>query len=190
MQRRKTIPAKESGLKSSPNSGQSSAVPSATVVRHLCGTSPFDKYWINWDCCGLFCAAMTYGLHIYGCYSVTQVLLPPWMSTKVDGVRSVSIIAVHIVPKILILCLPTAYRIGIYLSFFFFLPHSSKFWPIHYSFEPMSKIAFILGKVPFYMFHHSGLPSRRISFLRHDHWSRCSASWCRTLTRYKRVRCI
>ena len=97
MQRRKTISTKESGLKSSPNSGQSSAVPSATVVRHLCGTSPFDKYWVNWDCCGLFCAAMTYGLHIYGCYSVTQVLLPPWMSTTVDGVRSVSIIAVHMV---------------------------------------------------------------------------------------------
>mmetsp|Transcript_24940 Transcript_24940/g.36936 ORF Transcript_24940/g.36936 Transcript_24940/m.36936 type:complete len:362 (+) Transcript_24940:91-1176(+) len=90
MQRRKTVSTKESGLKSSPNSGQSTAVPSATVVRHLCGTSPFDKYWVNWDCCGLFCAGLTYGLHIYGCYAVTQVLLPPWMSTTVDGVRSLS----------------------------------------------------------------------------------------------------
>jgi len=117
MQRRKTVSTKESGLKSSPNSGQSTAVPSATVVRHLCGTSPFDKYWVNWDCCGLFCAGLTYGLHIYGCYAVTQVLLPPWMSTTVDGVRSVSKSQIcHTfvlfdvgkqVPKILILFLPT-----------------------------------------------------------------------------------
>jgi palmitoyltransferase len=36
--------------------------------------------WLNWDCCGLFCAFFTYGLHLYGVYTVTQVLLPPWMS--------------------------------------------------------------------------------------------------------------
>jgi hypothetical protein len=55
-------------------------VPVANVVRHKCGTSPFDSMWLNWDCCGLFCAFFTYGLHLYGVYTVTQVLLPPWMS--------------------------------------------------------------------------------------------------------------
>lgn len=90
MQRRKNVPTKEAGLRSSPGSGQTSPLPKATVVIHRCGTSPFDKHWLNWDCCGLFCAGLTYGLHIYGCYTVTQVLLPPWMSVTVEGVRSVS----------------------------------------------------------------------------------------------------
>eukprot|EP00979_Chaetoceros_neogracilis_P014927 scaffold5062_cov227-Chaetoceros_neogracile.AAC.3 len=90
MQRRKNVPTKEAGLRSSPGSGQTSPLPKATVVIHRCGTSPFDKHWLNWDCCGLFCAGLTYGLHIYGCYTVTQVLLPPWMSVIVEGVRSLT----------------------------------------------------------------------------------------------------
>lgn len=53
----------------------------ATVVKRTCGTSPFDKHWLNMDCCGLFCAGFTYWLHLYGCYAVCYVLLPPWMST-------------------------------------------------------------------------------------------------------------
>ncbi len=55
-------------------------IPLATVVRHTFGTGPFDKIWLNTDCCGLFCAAFTYFLHLYGCYAVTTIILPPWMS--------------------------------------------------------------------------------------------------------------
>jgi len=58
-------------------------VVTATVKRHKCGTSAFDEHWLNVDCCGLFCAAFTYGLHIYGCFAVCWKLLPPWF--KVDG---------------------------------------------------------------------------------------------------------
>ena len=56
----------------------------ATVHRRNCGTSPFDRHWLNLDCCGLFCAAFTYALHLYGCYAVTHILLPPWMSYIYD----------------------------------------------------------------------------------------------------------
>lgn len=94
MLRRTNTSSKEQSTKvgaNSPSSPQST--PTAKVVRHTCGTSPFDRFWLNWDCCGLFCAGLTYGLHVYGCYAVTQVLLPPWMSVTIDGVRSVSIFA-------------------------------------------------------------------------------------------------
>jgi hypothetical protein len=67
-------------------------VPVATVKRNKCGTSPFDKSWLNMDCCGLFCAGITYGLHAYGVYAVCLVLLPPWMSvTDAAGVRTMTI---------------------------------------------------------------------------------------------------
>ena len=56
----------------------------ATVHRRRCGTGPFDETWLNLDCCGLFCAAVTYGLHLYGCYAVVYILLPPWMSHIYD----------------------------------------------------------------------------------------------------------
>ena len=69
---------------SSASPGTSAAV--ATVRRRQCGTSPFDKHWLNLDCCGLFCAGLTYCLHIYGCYVVCRILLPPWMSHVYDGV--------------------------------------------------------------------------------------------------------
>lgn len=60
----------------------------ATVKRNKFGTGPFDENWLNLDCCGLFCALMTYGLHLYGIYAVCLVVIPPWMSTiDVDGVR-------------------------------------------------------------------------------------------------------
>jgi hypothetical protein len=73
-----------------PRSGGSTGVPlAATVVRRQCGTSPFDKHWLNVDCCGLFCAGFTYWLHLYGCYAVCFVLLPPWMSYEEDGEEGV-----------------------------------------------------------------------------------------------------
>jgi ribosomal protein L40E len=52
----------------------------ATVRRNFCGTGPFDKHWLNVDCCGLFCAFLTYCLHVFGVYAVCFVLIPPWMS--------------------------------------------------------------------------------------------------------------
>jgi hypothetical protein len=52
----------------------------ATVRRNKFGTGPFDKHWLNLDCCGLVCAMFTYFLHAYGVYAVNFVLLPPWMS--------------------------------------------------------------------------------------------------------------
>lgn len=59
-------------------------IPVATVRRRKCGTSPFDKSWLNMDCCGLFCACLTYALHLYGVYTVCFILLPPWMSSTYE----------------------------------------------------------------------------------------------------------
>lgn len=68
-------------------------VPVATVKRNRFGTGPFDEYWLNLDCCGLLCATMTYGLHIFAVYAVCVVLLPPWMSeTNELGVRSLTLV--------------------------------------------------------------------------------------------------
>jgi len=75
---------------SDPGGGTPSKTPSktnvavATVHRRNCGTSPFDRHWLNLDCCGLVCAVFTYGLHLYGCYAVVCILLPPWMSYIYD----------------------------------------------------------------------------------------------------------
>jgi hypothetical protein len=63
----------------------------ATVKRNKYGTSPFDENWLNVDCCGLFCAAITYMLHMYGVYATCLILIPPWMSTVDElGVRTIS----------------------------------------------------------------------------------------------------
>ena len=65
----------------------------ATVKRNTWGTQPFDKHWLNLDCCGLICASMTYMLHAYGVYSFGWILLPPWFSTMdEDGYREVSLL--------------------------------------------------------------------------------------------------
>ena len=62
----------------------------ATVKRNTFGTRPFDKYWLNLDCCGLICATLTYCLHLYGIYSFGWILLPPWFSAMDDdGYREV-----------------------------------------------------------------------------------------------------
>lgn len=73
--------------------GYSPPVRMATVRRNYCGTGPFDQHWLNLDCCGLFCALFTYGLHVYGVYAVALILLPPWMSTTEEstGIRTVSL---------------------------------------------------------------------------------------------------
>lgn len=63
----------------------------ATVKRNTWGTQPFDKHWLNLDCCGLICATLTYMLHAYGVYSFGWILLPPWFSVMdEDGYREVS----------------------------------------------------------------------------------------------------
>lgn len=78
-----------------PNGGSSGvvSVKKAYVRRNFCGTGPFDKHWLNLDCCGLFCALITYTLHAYAVYAVTLILLPPWMSnTNAEtGIRTVSL---------------------------------------------------------------------------------------------------
>ena len=67
------------------------AIVLAKVKRNTWGTQPFDKYWLNLDCCGLVCATMTYMLHAYGVYSFGWILLPPWFSVMdEDGYRTVS----------------------------------------------------------------------------------------------------
>ena len=64
----------------------------AKVKKNRFGTGPFDDYWLNIDCCGLFCASFTYMLHAYGVYAVCLILIPPWMSSvDEDGVRTISI---------------------------------------------------------------------------------------------------
>lgn len=83
MQRRAAIPKKQSSQQRSASNGNGS-IAHATVVRRRCGTSPFDRHWLNLDCCGLFCAGITYWLHLYGCYAVCNVLIPPWMS-RISG---------------------------------------------------------------------------------------------------------
>lgn len=42
--------------------------------------------WINPDCCGLFCAVITYGLVAYAQYAVTACILVPWMGASFFGV--------------------------------------------------------------------------------------------------------
>lgn len=73
--------------------GRQEPPPIATVKRNSCGTGPFDRHWLNLDCCGLFCAGFTYMLHCYGVYAVCVVLIPPWMSTTdpESSVRSLSV---------------------------------------------------------------------------------------------------
>lgn len=64
----------------------------AKVKRNKYGTGPFDENWLNMDCCGLFCAGLTYMLHMYSVYVVCLILIPPWMSSvDEDGVRSINI---------------------------------------------------------------------------------------------------
>ncbi len=68
-----------------------SVVLHATVKRNTWGTQPFDKHWLNLDCCGFVCASLTYMLHAYGVYSFGWILLPPWFSVMdEDGYREVS----------------------------------------------------------------------------------------------------
>lgn len=63
----------------------------AKVKRNKFGTGPFDENWLNFDCCGLFCAGITYLLHMYGVYATCLILIPPWMSTVDEhGVRTIS----------------------------------------------------------------------------------------------------
>lgn len=73
--------------------GLSPPVAIARVRRNFCGTGPFDRHWLNLDCCGLFCAIITYGLHMYSVYAVTLILIPPWMSyqDETTGARHMTI---------------------------------------------------------------------------------------------------
>lgn len=58
----------------------------ASVYRPTFGTSPFAKYWLNVDCCGLVCAGLTYMLHLFGCYAFGWILVPTgWRKADEDG---------------------------------------------------------------------------------------------------------
>jgi len=71
--------------------GTPTALKVAKVKRNKFGTKPWDRTWLNLDCCGLFCAAITYMLHLYGVYAVCLVLIPPWMSSvNTEGIRTIS----------------------------------------------------------------------------------------------------
>jgi ribosomal protein L40E len=73
------------------SSGSAARSSLATVKRNKFGTGPFDEHWLNVDCCGLFCAGVTYILHLYGVYAINFILLPPWMSaTDETGLRSLT----------------------------------------------------------------------------------------------------
>ena len=89
-----TSSSKSKGLerkKSKEGSKGGSKIAIATVKRNRCGTQPFDRHWLNLDCCGLICATLTYMLHLYGVYSFGWILLPPWFSVMdEDGYREVS----------------------------------------------------------------------------------------------------
>lgn len=90
-------PSKPSNIARKLSKGSSTSsnakVSIATVKRNNCGTQPFDKHWLNLDCCGLICAGITYCLHMYGIYSFGWVLLPPWFSVMdEDGYREVRIV--------------------------------------------------------------------------------------------------
>jgi hypothetical protein len=77
------------------NNKSSSVVIAATVKRNTWGTQPFDKHWLNLDCCGLICASLTYMLHAYGVYSFGWILLPPWFSVMdEDGYREVRVMLI------------------------------------------------------------------------------------------------
>jgi hypothetical protein len=80
----------ETGTTAAHNTPPPAIVRVATVRRNKFGTGPFDKHWLNLDCCGLVCAMFTYFLHAYGVYAVNFVLLPPWMShsngSTIEGV--------------------------------------------------------------------------------------------------------
>jgi palmitoyltransferase ZDHHC3/7/25 len=67
------------------------SAPIALVRRRFCGTGPFDRHWFVLDCCGIFCALLTYFLHLYGIYAVCVVLVPPWLSYTVESVRYLTV---------------------------------------------------------------------------------------------------
>jgi palmitoyltransferase len=48
------------------------------------GTSPSHPRWLNLDCCGLFCALLTFALHIWAAYTVIGKVLYPWFMMGPD----------------------------------------------------------------------------------------------------------
>lgn len=74
------------------SSAPRSSIVIATVIRNKYGTGPFDENWLHVDCCGLFCAVVTYMLHLCGDYATCLILIPPWMSIILDdeGICTIS----------------------------------------------------------------------------------------------------
>merc|ERR1719491_938855 len=85
----------ENDIEENPNSNElvlnENAPLVAVAYRRECGTSPFDKQWLNLDCCGIFCALLTYSFHLYACYAVCFILIPPWMFIQVEDLRYITL---------------------------------------------------------------------------------------------------
>lgn len=60
--------------------------PSLSSLPRHCTYNISAAIWINPDCCGLFCAVITYGLVAYAQYAVTACILVPWMGDSFFGV--------------------------------------------------------------------------------------------------------
>lgn len=187
MQRRSTaVIPKKSQQRSPLNSATS---PRATVVRNTCGTGPFDKYWLNVDCCGLVCAVFTYWLHLYGCYAVCMVLLPPWMSHQEEGeerkvreevdLRAILYVERHLESK-------KEDRIWFSKSLPFFDHTREKRLPL----TIMTNDSFIfslfkvnkMGNTSHDMFLCNRILGSIRTFRSHDNRSRCSSTRCSTIT--------
>ncbi|EQC42560.1 hypothetical protein SDRG_00290 [Saprolegnia diclina VS20] len=56
-----------------------------------CGTGFRSTVWLNWDCCGLVCAAISWFLIVYAEYVVVGVVLVPWMGASLLGLLHISV---------------------------------------------------------------------------------------------------
>ena len=51
-----------------------------------CGTRPGVRIWLNTECCGVFCAGVTWALIVYAQYAVSVHVILPWLSISVWGI--------------------------------------------------------------------------------------------------------
>ena len=55
-----------------------------------CGTHHRTTFWVNTDCCGLFCGCMTYFLLGYGSFAACIKLVTPWLGAwSIMGVLNI-----------------------------------------------------------------------------------------------------
>ena len=44
------------------------------------------RYWINKECCGLFCAVVTWGFVFFGQFATSISIIIPWLGYDVTGI--------------------------------------------------------------------------------------------------------